>query len=71
VSAPPPRKVSGSPKKLAYEEIPVRIGYAHQVHALHQRVERFSFQRRRRRHSLDRHERVQALDTSFRRIDAL
>ena len=65
------RTTSLGAQTATYKEIPLRVGYAHQVHALHQRVELFSLQRRRRRHSLDHHERVQTLDTSFRRIHAL
>jgi hypothetical protein len=54
-----------------YKEIPVRVGYAHQVHALHQCVEPIPLERGWRRYSLDRDKRVEALDTSPSRIHAL
>lgn len=56
---------------ITHDEIPVRVGDTHQVHALHQRVELFPFERRSRRHSLDHNERIETFDTSFCRIYAL
>jgi hypothetical protein len=63
------RRVRGRP--TTHEEIPVRVGYTHQVHALYQRVELFPFERGSRRHSLDHNERVETFDTSLCRIYAL
>jgi hypothetical protein len=54
-----------------YEEIPLRVSYAHQVYALHQRVEFFPFHCRRRRHRLDRHERIKTLDPRLCCVHAL
>ena len=59
----------GSP--TTHEEIPVRVGDTHQVHALYQRVEREEFERGWRRHGLDHDERVETFDTSLCRIYAL
>lgn len=54
-----------------HEKITLRVGYAHQVHALYQRVELFPLQRRRRRHRLHRHERIETLDSRLGRVHAL